>query len=161
MVFHYFIFIFIVIIILCDILFVFFFLFVCLFVCFHFIFSIKQKEILSLIQFESSATAAGEIITVADYVKRMPASQKVCGPLFPFFAFFCYFDSIPEKLKLLSQYIYYLCAPNRKMAEQSPYIGMLKKKNIEVSSCPPFFFKKKIYPKLLYSQKQNRFVYDP
>ncbi|XP_017881598.1 heat shock protein 75 kDa, mitochondrial [Ceratina calcarata] len=68
----------------------------------------EKEEIAKLLRFESSATAPGELISLTDYCKRMPSEQTK---------------------------IYYLLAPSRSLAEQSPYYESLKKRNIEVLFC--------------------------
>ncbi|XP_076231466.1 TNF receptor associated protein 1 [Calliopsis andreniformis] len=68
----------------------------------------EKEEIGKLLRFESSATPAGEMISLTDYCKRLPENQK---------------------------HIYYLSAPSRVLAEQSPYYESLKKRNVEVLFC--------------------------
>jgi TNF receptor-associated protein 1 len=58
-----------------------------------------------LLRYESSATRKGEQISLAEYVKRMPADQKE---------------------------IYYLVAPTREIAESSPYFEVFRGRNLEV-----------------------------
>ncbi|XP_012140839.1 TNF receptor associated protein 1 [Megachile rotundata] len=67
-----------------------------------------KEEIAKLLRFESSASAPDEVISLEDYTKRMPSDQKK---------------------------IYYLVAPSRSLAEQSPYYESLKKRNTEVLFC--------------------------
>ncbi|XP_076748817.1 TNF receptor associated protein 1 [Xylocopa sonorina] len=68
----------------------------------------EKEEIAKLLRFESSAAAPEELVSLKDYCKRMPSEQ---------------------------QKIYYLVAPSRNLAEQSPYYESLKKRNIEVLFC--------------------------
>ncbi|PBC32216.1 heat shock protein 75 kDa, mitochondrial [Apis cerana] len=68
----------------------------------------EKEAIANLLRFESSAMAPGESISLEDYSKRMPPDQKK---------------------------IYYLLAPSRQLAEQSPYYESLKKRNVEVLFC--------------------------
>ncbi|KZC10076.1 PREDICTED: heat shock protein 75 kDa, mitochondrial [Dufourea novaeangliae] len=69
----------------------------------------KEKEAISkLLRFESSTMPAGELVTLSDYCKRIPEGQK---------------------------HIYYLSAPSRTLAIQSPYYESLKKRNVEVLFC--------------------------
>ncbi|CAK9825082.1 Heat shock protein 75 kDa, mitochondrial [Anthophora retusa] len=68
----------------------------------------EKEEIAKLLRYESSATEPGQLISLADYCKRVSADQKK---------------------------IYYLLAPSRNLAEQSPYYESLKKRNIEVLFC--------------------------
>ncbi|XP_050576885.1 heat shock protein 75 kDa, mitochondrial [Bombus affinis] len=68
----------------------------------------EKEKIAKLLRFQSSAMPPEELINLEDYCKRMPSSQ--------------------EK-------IYYLLAPSRSLAEQSPYYESLKKRNIEVLFC--------------------------
>jgi len=66
----------------------------------------SHREALSrLLRYESSASDKGTLISLADYVKRMPADQKE---------------------------IYYLTAPNREAAESSPYFEAFRARNYEV-----------------------------
>lgn len=64
-----------------------------------------KADLARLLRFESSAEAKGKLIAIDDYVGRMPPSQKN---------------------------IYYLCAPNRTIAESSPYYEGLKAAGTEV-----------------------------
>ncbi|CAK9809798.1 Heat shock protein 75 kDa, mitochondrial [Anthophora quadrimaculata] len=68
----------------------------------------EKEEIAKLLRYESSATKPGQLISLTDYCKRISAGQKK---------------------------IYYLLAPSRNLAEQSPYYEFLKKRNIEVLFC--------------------------
>lgn len=68
----------------------------------------EKESIGKLLRFESSVKPAGELISIPDYCKRLAKDQK---------------------------YIYYLSAPNRNLAEQSPYFESLKKRNVEVLFC--------------------------
>ncbi len=66
----------------------------------------SHREALSrLLRYESSTSAKGSLIALADYVKRMPADQKE---------------------------IYYLMAPNREAAGSSPYFEAFRARNCEV-----------------------------
>ena len=67
----------------------------------------EKEEISKLLRFESSKTTEGKI-TLAEYCNRLKDGQKD---------------------------IYYLAAPNRILAESSPYFESLKKKDIEVLFC--------------------------
>jgi TNF receptor-associated protein 1 len=65
-----------------------------------------QREPLSkLLRFESSGAAAGQQVSLADYVKRMPVEQKE---------------------------IFYLMAPHREAAEASPYFEVFRARKFEV-----------------------------
>ncbi|CAK8716636.1 Chaperone protein HtpG [Candidatus Electronema halotolerans] len=64
-----------------------------------------QEEISKLLRFESSATEAGEMTSLADYVSRMKEGQKE---------------------------IYYISGPSRASIEGGPYIEMFKKRGIEI-----------------------------
>lgn len=66
---------------------------------------LHRDPLSKLLRFESSLTEKGKTIGFADYVARMPESQKE---------------------------IYYLSALNRESAETSPYYEVFKAKNIEV-----------------------------
>ncbi|KAG5323387.1 TRAP1 protein, partial [Pseudoatta argentina] len=68
----------------------------------------EKENIGKLLRFESSATAPGELISLPQYCSRLAKDQKD---------------------------IYYLSAPSRTLAEQSPYYESLKKRNIEVLFC--------------------------
>ncbi|XP_066432578.1 heat shock protein 75 kDa, mitochondrial [Eleutherodactylus coqui] len=67
-----------------------------------------KEDIGKLLRFESSALPAGEQTSLADYSSRMQAG---------------------------SRNIYYLCAPNRHLAEHSPYYEAMKQKQTEVLFC--------------------------
>ncbi|XP_073504361.1 heat shock protein 75 kDa, mitochondrial [Phyllobates terribilis] len=67
-----------------------------------------REDIGKLLRFESSSLPAGEQTSLADYATRMPAG---------------------------SRNIYYLCAPNRHLAEHSPYYEAMKQKQTEVLFC--------------------------
>jgi molecular chaperone HtpG len=64
-----------------------------------------QKELGKLLRFESSKSAAGKAVGLADYVLRMGAEQKE---------------------------IYYINGPTRAAIEAGPYVEMFKKKDIEI-----------------------------
>ena len=64
-----------------------------------------QEDIAKLLRYESSALPAGQLTSLTDYASRMKAG---------------------------SRNIYYLCAPNRHLAEHSPYFEAMKKKDMEV-----------------------------
>ncbi|CAI6365540.1 unnamed protein product [Macrosiphum euphorbiae] len=68
----------------------------------------EREELASLLRYESSYTKPGETTSFEDYIKRRQEGQND---------------------------IYYLSAPNRALAESSPYIEALKKKNVEVIYC--------------------------
>ncbi|KAM4024576.1 LOW QUALITY PROTEIN: heat shock protein 75 kDa, mitochondrial [Anomaloglossus baeobatrachus] len=67
-----------------------------------------KEDIGKLLRFESSSLPAGEQTSLAEYATRMPAG---------------------------SRNIYYLCAPNRHLAEHSPYYEAMKQKQTEVLFC--------------------------
>ncbi|XP_067912770.1 heat shock protein 75 kDa, mitochondrial [Heterodontus francisci] len=67
-----------------------------------------KEDIGKLLRFESSALPAGQVTSLAEYGNRMKAG---------------------------SRNIYYLCAPNRHLAEYSPYFEAMKKKEMEVLFC--------------------------
>ncbi|XP_069838216.1 heat shock protein 75 kDa, mitochondrial [Dendropsophus ebraccatus] len=67
-----------------------------------------KEDIGKLLRFESSAMPAGEQTSLSDYASRMQAG---------------------------SRNIYYLCAPNRHLAEHSPYYEAMKQKQTEVLFC--------------------------
>ncbi|NWH34606.1 TRAP1 protein, partial [Chloropsis hardwickii] len=67
-----------------------------------------KEDIARLLRYESSALPAGQLTSLADYGSRMKAG---------------------------SRNIYYLCAPNRHLAEHSPYFEAMKKKDMEVLFC--------------------------
>lgn len=64
-----------------------------------------QEDIAKLLRYESSALPAGQLTSLPDYASRMQAGTRS---------------------------IYYLCAPNRHLAEHSPYYEAMKWKNTEV-----------------------------
>jgi molecular chaperone HtpG len=64
-----------------------------------------QEEISKLLRFESSATEAGEMTSLEDYVSRMQDGQKE---------------------------IYYISGPSRAAIEGGPYTEMFKKRGIEI-----------------------------
>merc|ERR1712178_320531 len=68
----------------------------------------KKKELAGLLRFETTNTAAGETISLKNYISRMPESQKV---------------------------IHFLFASEREIAESSPYIELFKKRGEEVLFC--------------------------
>lgn len=65
----------------------------------------KQEDIAKLLRFESSALPAGQQTNLMEYASRMKAGTRN---------------------------IYYLCAPNRHLAEHSPYYEAMKQKDMEV-----------------------------
>ncbi|XP_075686573.1 heat shock protein 75 kDa, mitochondrial [Rhinoderma darwinii] len=67
-----------------------------------------KEDIGKLLRFESSALPAGEQTSIAEYSTRMQAG---------------------------SRNVYYLCAPNRHLAEHSPYYEAMKQKQTEVLFC--------------------------
>ncbi|XP_011501467.1 PREDICTED: heat shock protein 75 kDa, mitochondrial [Ceratosolen solmsi marchali] len=67
-----------------------------------------KEEISKLLRFESSIKKAGEITSLPEYCERFAKDQK---------------------------YIYYLAAPSRILAEQSPYFESFKNSNLEVLFC--------------------------
>ncbi|XP_055382259.1 heat shock protein 75 kDa, mitochondrial [Condylostylus longicornis] len=68
----------------------------------------EKEEIAKLLRFESSKTTDSKKISLPEYCNNVGPEQKE---------------------------IYYLAAPNRTLAESSPYYESLKKKNIEVIFC--------------------------
>lgn len=68
----------------------------------------NQQEIAKLLRFESSKRAAGEKISLEEYVKHAHAAQRD---------------------------IFYLCAPSRELAESSPYFEQFKRHGTEVLFC--------------------------
>ncbi len=64
-----------------------------------------QEDIAKLLRFESSALPAGQQTNLMEYATRMKAGTRN---------------------------IYYLCAPNRHLAEHSPYYEAMKQKDMEV-----------------------------
>ncbi|XP_054848644.1 heat shock protein 75 kDa, mitochondrial [Eublepharis macularius] len=67
-----------------------------------------KEDIAKLLRYESSALPVGQLTSLTEYASRMPAG---------------------------SRNIYYLCAPNRHLAELSPYFEAMKKKSAEVLFC--------------------------
>ncbi|XP_005990726.1 heat shock protein 75 kDa, mitochondrial [Latimeria chalumnae] len=67
-----------------------------------------KEDIGKLLRFESSALPAGQLTSLNEYSSRMKAGTRN---------------------------IYYLCAPNRHLAEHSPYFEAMKKKDMEVLFC--------------------------
>ncbi|XP_013865550.1 heat shock protein 75 kDa, mitochondrial [Austrofundulus limnaeus] len=67
-----------------------------------------KEDIGKLLRFESSALPAGQQTNLIEYGSRMKAGTRN---------------------------IYYLCAPNRHLAEHSPYYEAMKKKDMEVLFC--------------------------
>ncbi|XP_008521607.1 heat shock protein 75 kDa, mitochondrial [Equus przewalskii] len=67
-----------------------------------------KEDIAKLLRYESSALPAGQLTSLQDYASRMQAGTRN---------------------------IYYLCAPNRHLAEHSPYYEAMKQKNTEVLFC--------------------------
>lgn len=68
----------------------------------------EKEDISKLLQFESSTLGAGEKTSLSDYIGRMKEGQVD---------------------------IYYLAAPSRQLAENSPYYEAVKKKDVEVLFC--------------------------
>ena len=68
----------------------------------------EKEEIGKLLRFESSNLPAGETRTLPEYVANMKAGQRD---------------------------IYYLAAPSRQLAENSPYYEALKKNEVEILFC--------------------------
>lgn len=70
----------------------------------------EKQELAKLLRFDTSLSPDGEnsLVSLPDYVKRMPADQKD---------------------------IYYIAAPSRALAQNSPYYEGLKAKNFEVLFC--------------------------
>jgi molecular chaperone HtpG len=64
-----------------------------------------RDEIAKLLRFESSKSEPGKLISMAEYVERMPEGQKE---------------------------IYYINGPSRSAAESGPYVEAFKKKDIEI-----------------------------
>ncbi|MGX9725926.1 MAG: molecular chaperone HtpG [Candidatus Electronema sp. VV] len=64
-----------------------------------------QAELAKLLRFESSATEAGKMTSLEDYVSRMKEGQKE---------------------------MYYISGPSRAAVENGPYVEMFKKRNIEI-----------------------------
>jgi molecular chaperone HtpG len=67
-----------------------------------------KEQLMKLLRFESSLTAAGKTTTLADYVTRMGGEQKE---------------------------IYYLTGPSRAAIESGPYLEGFKARNLEVLFC--------------------------
>uniref|UniRef100_A0A8C9T0S5 TNF receptor-associated protein 1 n=1 Tax=Scleropages formosus TaxID=113540 RepID=A0A8C9T0S5_SCLFO len=67
-----------------------------------------KEDIAKLLRFESSALPAGQRTSLQEYASRMKAGTRS---------------------------IYYLCAPNRHLAEHSPYFEAMKQKDTEVLFC--------------------------
>ncbi|XP_010177200.1 PREDICTED: heat shock protein 75 kDa, mitochondrial, partial [Mesitornis unicolor] len=67
-----------------------------------------KEDIAKLLCYESSALPTGQLTSLTEYASRMKAG---------------------------SRNIYYLCAPNRHLAEHSPYFEAMKKKDMEVLFC--------------------------
>lgn len=67
-----------------------------------------KEEIARLLVYESSSRPAGERIGLSEYISSMPDTQ---------------------------QDIYYLAAPSRELAEQSPYFEALKSRGVDVLFC--------------------------
>jgi molecular chaperone HtpG len=67
--------------------------------------SANREKLQELILFESSKTAAGEFVSLKEYVERMPAEQKE---------------------------IYYLTGESRRVVENSPHLEVLRQKGYEV-----------------------------
>ena len=68
----------------------------------------EKEEIAKLLRFESSNLPAGETVTLPEYTANMKAGQRD---------------------------IYYLAAPSRQLAENSPYYEALKKNEVEILFC--------------------------
>ncbi|XP_028841234.1 heat shock protein 75 kDa, mitochondrial [Denticeps clupeoides] len=67
-----------------------------------------KEDIAKLLRFESSALPPGQQTSLMEYASRMKAGTRN---------------------------IYYLCAPNRHLAEHSPYFEAMKQKDMEVLFC--------------------------
>nr|XP_044986147.1 heat shock protein 75 kDa, mitochondrial [Jaculus jaculus] len=67
-----------------------------------------KEDIAKLLRYESSALPAGQLTSLSDYASRMQAGTRN---------------------------IFYLCAPNRHLAEHSPYYEAMKQKHTEVLFC--------------------------
>ncbi|XP_051905610.1 heat shock protein 75 kDa, mitochondrial [Hippocampus zosterae] len=67
-----------------------------------------KEDIAKLLRYESSALPAGQHTNLTEYASRMKAGTRN---------------------------IYYLCAPNRHLAEHSPYFEAMKQKDMEVLFC--------------------------
>ncbi|KAK3923195.1 Heat shock protein 75 kDa, mitochondrial [Frankliniella fusca] len=68
----------------------------------------EKEEISKLLRFESSSGQPGELVGIPEYCSRLKEGQKD---------------------------IYYLAAPSRELAESSPYLEALRKKDVEVLFC--------------------------
>jgi len=68
----------------------------------------EKEEVAKLLRFESSRKPVGDTVSLADYVRGMSNTQRD---------------------------IYYLAAPTRDMAENSPYMEAMKEKDVEVLFC--------------------------
>ncbi|GAB6154970.1 molecular chaperone HtpG [Desulfosporosinus burensis] len=64
-----------------------------------------QKELVKLLQFESSKTQSGELVSLSDYVGRMKEGQEA---------------------------IYYVNGPSREVIESGPYLEIFRDKDLEV-----------------------------
>jgi TNF receptor-associated protein 1 len=69
---------------------------------------VEKEEISKLLRFEVSTRPAGELISLPEYCESMRAGQRD---------------------------IYYLSAPSRQLAENSPYFEALKRKDVDVLFC--------------------------
>lgn len=69
---------------------------------------VEKEEISKLLRFESSTGKPGELIGIPQYCGRLKEGQKD---------------------------IYYLAAPSRELAENSPYLEALRKRDVEVLFC--------------------------
>ncbi|XP_046666004.1 heat shock protein 75 kDa, mitochondrial isoform X1 [Homalodisca vitripennis] len=69
---------------------------------------LEKEEIAKLLRFESSTHPAGTTVSLPEYCSRLQTSQRD---------------------------IYYLCAPSRSLAESSPYLEGLRRKDVEVLFC--------------------------
>ncbi|XP_054263099.1 heat shock protein 75 kDa, mitochondrial isoform X2 [Macrosteles quadrilineatus] len=69
---------------------------------------LEKEEIAKLLRFESSSQPAGTVTSLPEYCSRLKTSQRD---------------------------IYYLCAPSRTLAESSPYLEALRRKDVEVLFC--------------------------
>ncbi|XP_010212849.1 PREDICTED: heat shock protein 75 kDa, mitochondrial, partial [Tinamus guttatus] len=67
-----------------------------------------KEDIAKLLRYESSSLPAGQLTSLPEYAARMKAGTRN---------------------------IYYLCVPNRQLAERSPYFEAMKKKDMEVLFC--------------------------
>lgn len=80
-----------------------------------------QEDIGKLLRFESSALPAGQHTSLMEYASRMKAGTRN---------------------------IYYLCAPNRHLAEHSPYFEAMKQKDMEVNTHISVQFKRQMIIKI-------------